>query len=183
MKLTEIKNKALNGLDCLTDQELKFLISKDIGNTNKFDAYLNNWNKRKILETYNKYKISSSKSAFEYLCFLGLHLQTEEHFYCLVLNRKNEVLTHIVVGKGGVTSTVVDMKVLFRKFLEVERACAIFVAHNHPSGNITPSQHDIDITAQIKKSCKILHIAFIDHVIVGNNQKEYFSFADEGVNV
>jgi DNA repair protein RadC len=82
------------------------------------------------------------------------------------------------VSLGGVHGTVADPKIIFKLALE-ELASIIIVAHNHPSGNLTPSRQDIDLTNKLKESSKLLEITLADHLIIAG--KEYFSFADEGL--
>lgn len=100
-----------------------------------------------------------------------------ELFYCLYLNRANRVIKIEQISVGGISSTVVDIRVLMRRALEL-RATGVLVAHNHPSGNLSPSDEDIDLTHRIKKAGDTLDIRLVDHLIVFENQ--YYSLADEG---
>jgi DNA repair protein RadC len=100
---------------------------------------------------------------------------SHEEFWIVMLNRRNAVLSHQLVSKGGMTGTVVDPKVLFGIALR-EKATALAIAHNHPSGQLKPSQGDIQITKQIKEAGKVLNIDIIDHIIV--TDQGYYSFAD-----
>jgi DNA repair protein RadC len=101
-----------------------------------------------------------------------------EQFKVLMLNRANKVLGILDVSTGGVTGTVADPKVIFVAAIKAN-ACAIIMAHNHPSGNLRPSQADIDLTRKIKEGGKLLEIQLLDHVIV--TTEGYYSFADEGL--
>jgi DNA repair protein RadC len=101
-----------------------------------------------------------------------------EEFWILLLNRANRVIRKHKISLGGVHGTVADPKIIFKTALE-ELASGIIVAHNHPSGNLTPSQQDIDLTRKLKEAGKLLEIQLLDHLIVAG--KQYYSFADEGL--
>ncbi len=94
------------------------------------------------------------------------------------MNRANKVLGLFEVSKGGISGTVADPKIIFTAALK-GGASGIIVAHNHPSGNLTASQSDIDLTRKLKEAGKFLEIQLLDHVIV--TTEGYFSFADEGL--
>ena len=99
-----------------------------------------------------------------------------EEFWVLYLNNANAVLARFQLSKGGLTGTLVDVRLLLRKALEVG-AVALVLAHNHPSGNLKPSQADLQITRKIKKAAATMDIRVLDHLILG--ESAYFSFADE----
>jgi DNA repair protein RadC len=101
-----------------------------------------------------------------------------EEFWVIMLNRANRLLKKHQISLGGVHGTVADPKIIFKTALE-SLASGIIVAHNHPSGNLTPSQQDIDLTKKLKEAGKLLEIQLLDHVIIAS--KNYFSFADEGL--
>ena len=105
-------------------------------------------------------------------------MEFREEFYMLLLNRANKVLGWYRVSEGGLTGTVVDTKIIFSIALKCH-ACGIMLAHNHPSGNITPSQQDIDLTKKLCAGGKLLEIPVLDHIIL--SAENYFSFADEGM--
>lgn len=94
------------------------------------------------------------------------------------LNQGNKVLKVIKLSQGGITGSVVDVRILMKAALDCF-ATGIIVAHNHPSGNLKPSQEDINVTKQIAKSGELLSIKLLDHLII--NQNSYYSFADEGM--
>jgi len=102
-----------------------------------------------------------------------------EEFYILLLNRANEVIAKINVSKGGTTGTVVDGKIILKHAIETPRCCGLILAHNHPSGNLNPSEADIKITNNLKTAASLIDLHLLDHIIVGD--KAYFSFADEGM--
>jgi len=103
---------------------------------------------------------------------------SHEEFWILLLNRANEILNVINVSKGGTTGTVVDGKIILKHAIETPRCSGIVLGHNHPSGNLKPSEADIKITHRLKELASFMDINLIDHIIVG--EKAYYSFADEG---
>lgn len=124
-----------------------------------------------------KIKITDSTIAFEITQPLIGDLPHEE-FWVLYLNRANEIIDKEAVSRGGTTGTVIDNKIILKSGIE-KLANGIILAHNHPSGNIKPSQNDIQVTNKIKEAAKLIDISVLDHIIIGNNN--YFSFADEGI--
>ncbi len=124
-----------------------------------------------------KPKITTSKHAYE---ILRHHLQdlNHEEFWLLCLNRAGQVTAEIRISEGGITGTVADPKKIFKFALE-HLATGIIVCHNHPSGNLSPSEQDREITNKIKAAGRTLDINLMDHLII--TQKQYFSFADEGL--
>jgi DNA repair protein RadC len=99
----------------------------------------------------------------------------QEHFICISLNGANEVIAHQVVSVGLVNKTQVHPREVFADPI-TDRASAIIVAHNHPSGGILPSKEDIEITTQLKTAGETLGIKLLDHIIF--NQKDYYSFLE-----
>jgi DNA repair protein RadC len=106
--------------------------------------------------------------------------EIREQFYLLLLNNANKVIAEQVLSEGGITGTVVDARLLFKQAL-LQNATSIVLAHNHPSGNLKPSQADIDLTRKIKDAGKLLEIKLLDHLIIADHN--YYSFADEGMLV
>ena len=94
------------------------------------------------------------------------------------MNQKNQIIYKSQISKGGITGTIVDVRVLFKIALE-HYATSIIVAHNHPTGNLKPSDADLKITRNIKNAGEILDIKLTDHLIIGENA--FFSFQDEGL--
>lgn len=133
-------------------------------------------NRKKFDKIPNR-KITSSKDVYEEMYSRLSDLEYEE-FWVLFLDRKNVIIHKNDIGKGGVSGTFVDPKMIFKKALELT-ASAIVLVHNHPSGNINPSTEDINLTTKIKKAAEFLDISLIDHIIFGGIQ--YFSFADKGI--
>jgi DNA repair protein RadC len=122
-------------------------------------------------------KFGSSPDIFRYLGPRIADLEYEE-FWVLYLNKGHRLIQAIPHFKGGMTSVVVDVKLIMRKAVELG-ALTMVLAHNHPSGRKQPSQHDIDITRKMKDACMLFDIILLDHMIIAG--KDYFSFADEGV--
>jgi DNA repair protein RadC len=125
-------------------------------------------------------KINGSKDAFEILrqSWDESRLELVEQFKVLFTNRANKVLGIFEVSTGGIAGTVADPKLIFVAALKAG-ASGIILSHNHPSGNLTPSQADIDLTRKIKEGGKLLEIQLLDHVIL--TCESYYSFADEGL--
>lgn len=105
-------------------------------------------------------------------------MQYVEETYILLLNRANKPLGFSKLSIGGTAGTVVDTKVVFQTALKAN-ASSIVLCHNHPSGNLKPSDADIKITKAIKEAGKIMEIPLVDHLII--TDEGYFSFADEGI--
>lgn len=101
-----------------------------------------------------------------------------EVFGVLYLNQAGRINHFEVMSQGGITGTVVDPRLIFKRALEIE-AVNIIVCHNHPSGNLTPSKADEILTLKLNEGAKLLDIKLLDHIIVGDNG--YFSFADKGL--
>lgn len=133
--------------------------------------------RRKNMDSDEKPKISSSIDAYNYLKPNLLDLDHEQ-FWVLFLNRANKILKPEMISAGGVSGTVVDAKLIFKKALEV-LASSIVLAHNHPSGNRQPSEQDIKLTKKLKSAGLTLDIPVLDHIIF--TDEGYFSFSDESM--
>jgi DNA repair protein RadC len=133
--------------------------------------------RRRETETVKRDKITCSKDVFEIMKPIMLDLPHEE-FWLLVLNRSNAVIKKELISRGGVAGTVVDTKIIFKTAIE-NLASSIIISHNHPSGNLKPSDADIKITKTIKDAGKIMDIPLFDHVIITDSG--YYSFNDEGM--
>ncbi len=133
--------------------------------------------RRLLQESLEKPSVRSSNDAYQVLLPTIGHLPHEE-FWILFLNRANKIADRYNVSKGGITGTIVDIRLIFKKALDIH-AASMILAHNHPSGNIEPSDADIRLTKQIKDAGLIMDIPVIDHIIVTENG--YFSFSDKGL--
>jgi DNA repair protein RadC len=133
--------------------------------------------RRKEAEIIKKPVIKSSVDVFE-LMKPELLDQPHEEFWILLLKRNNEVIAKQQISKGGVSGTVVDAKIIFQKALSA-LASGVILVHNHPSGNLKPSEQDLRITKKLKEAGKLLDIPVLDHVIFADHH--YFSFSDEAL--
>jgi DNA repair protein RadC len=133
--------------------------------------------RRKLLSLQSRPLISSSKEAYLALAPLLMDLETEE-FWILLLNQANRMIGREKISAGGLAITSVDSRVVFKKALECN-ATSIVLCHNHPSGNLRPSQADLDLTQRMRKAGEQLEILVQDHLIV--SEAGYYSFADEGI--
>ena len=106
-----------------------------------------------------------------------LHLQ--EHFFVAYLNRFNGVLGVLHLSSGGITGTIADIRLIFGTALKAA-ASGLVISHNHPSGNLKPSDRDKDVTKKIRDAGDMLDIKLMDHIIVGHDG-QYLSFSDEGL--
>jgi len=133
--------------------------------------------RRKLAEVIEKTKISGSQDVFDYMQAFISDLQHEE-FWVLYLDRSNKIIEHTKISQGGVAGTVIDVKIILKNAVQ-KLVSSIIICHNHPSGNLNPSDADIKITKKIADAAKLFDINILDHIIIGDNK--YFSFADEGM--
>ena len=133
--------------------------------------------RRRETEAEEKPRVSGSRDCFN---IIKTHLQDLQHeeFWIILLNRANRMIKKHQISQGGVAGTVADPKIIFKTAIS-ELASGIILAHNHPSGNLSASQADIDLTKKIRDAGKLLEIQVLDHLIVAD--QKYFSFADEGM--
>lgn len=152
---------------------------KGIGNAKAvvITAALELGRRRRLDETLELSKISSSSSVYEIMQPIIGELPHEE-FWILYLNNSNKILEKFQISKGGITGTLVDVRISLRKALEIG-AVSLILTHNHPSGNLRPSEADKQLTQKLKTAAESLDIKILDHIIV--TEKSYFSFADDGI--
>jgi DNA repair protein RadC len=175
-----ILNKADNNLNELAKLSVKDLQKlKGIGEAKAISivSALELGRRRKEGEVLQKPKITCSEDAYQLMVAHLLDLPHEE-FWILMLNKANLVLKKEQISMGGVSGTIADPKIIFRRTIE-EGATGIILVHNHPSGNVKPSQADISLTQRMREGGQFLDIAVLDHLIFTN--ESYFSFADEGL--
>ena len=129
-------------------------------------------------EQSNQSPITCSKDAYEIIKDKLEHLVQEE-FWIILLNRANLVVRKIRISIGGISDTIVDQKLIFKHSVNY-LASSIILVHNHPSGNLKPSQADIEVTRKIKSAAALFDIAVVDHLII--SEKGYYSFADSGIS-
>ena len=125
-------------------------------------------------------KKDSVTSSNDIAAFLKAKLQHKQHevFAVVFLNQANKIIHHEIVSEGGITGTVADPRIILKKALE-HNAVNIILCHNHPSGNLSPSKADKDLTQKLKEASLLLELKVIDHIIISN--EGYYSFADEGI--
>jgi DNA repair protein RadC len=133
--------------------------------------------RRQLSDLRERPRINSSRDAFHAIAPLLTDLHHEE-FWLLLLNRANEVFARERLSTGGSGGTVVDVKLVLKAALDA-RATAIIAVHNHPSGNLQPSQADVDLTKKLQQAGALLEMPVLDHLIV--SERGYYSFADEGL--
>jgi len=133
--------------------------------------------RRRSEDVLEKEKIISSRDAFEVFQSILSDSQYEE-FWMLLLNKANKIIKKINISEGGISGTVADPKKIFKLALE-NNASSIILSHNHPSGNIQPSNSDLKLTKKLVDAGKLLDISVLDHVIIGD--EKYYSFADESM--
>lgn len=133
--------------------------------------------RRNDLGTTEKVKITSSEVAYKILQKRLSDLPHEE-FWILILNRANQVVKEEYLSKGGISGTVVDVRLICKAAIE-NNASGIVIAHNHPSGQLIASEQDKSITKKLKEALKTFEIALLDHLIIGD--QKYYSFADDGI--
>jgi DNA repair protein RadC len=168
-----------NDLNALAKRSIKELMKeKGIGEAKAITiiAALELGRRRQLTDIKERPTIQSSKDAYNVIAPIIADLPHEE-FWILLLNRANKVIGREQISSGGVSGTVVDAKILFKKAIEAV-ASGIILVHNHPSGNLTPSSADLDITKKLSEAGKVLEINILDHLII--SEKGYYSFADEG---
>lgn len=169
-----------NNLNELGKQSVETLISyKGIGEAKAISivAAMELGRRRRSEAALERKIITSSASVFELMQPIIGDLDHEE-FWVVYLNNSNKVIQQTQLSKGGITGTLVDVRLLFKMVLQVG-AVAIILVHNHPSGTLKASQADKQLTEKLKLAGQSLDIKVLDHVIV--TQKAYFSFADNGI--
>lgn len=169
-----------NNLNALGKLSMKQLMEfKGIGEAKAITiiAALELGRRRRSEEAVHLKKISSSLSVFELMQPVIGELPHEE-FWILYLNNSNKVIQKNQLSKGGITGTLVDVRLVMKMAIEVG-AVGLILAHNHPSGSLKPSEADKQITQKLKSAADSLDIKVIDHLII--TEKAYFSFADESL--
>ncbi len=132
--------------------------------------------RRKLSDIREKNQIKSSADIYNIFNPVLGELPHEE-FWVIYMNRSNKIIDKQKISQGGVSGTVIDVKIILKNALE-KLASSIILCHNHPSGNIQPSEADKKMTTKLTEAAKLLDIQVLDHIIVTENT--YFSFADEG---
>jgi DNA repair protein RadC len=130
---------------------------------------------RELSRISDSVKLRSSEEVANYCMGKPLEMQTlaQEHLYCFCLDIKNNIKTAELISKGSLTTTVVHPREILKCAI-LSNAVSIVMVHNHPSGDLSPSMDDIEITKRIDKACNILGIELLDHIIVSRDG--YYSF-------
>lgn len=167
----------LNEIARLTVNDLKKF--KGIGEAKAIAivAALEVGRRRKETEVTQHTIVKSSIDAYNHIKSKLSDLPHEE-FWVMLLNRGNKIVKTELVGRGGVSGTVADVRLIIKTAVE-NLASTIIVAHNHPSGNLSPSESDIQLTRKIKEAAKLFDMQLVDHIIVGD--AAYYSFTDDGI--
>lgn len=176
----EILKKCGDDINHLAKMSVKELVKIDgIGEAKAISivAAIELGGRRQIAEVKQKKSIGHSKDIYDLFKPKLADLMHEE-FWILLLNQGLKIIGERQVSEGGMTSTAVDARKIFRLAID-EGAASIALAHNHPSGSLKPSNEDILLTNRIKEAGKLLDVKVIDHVIVA--ETGFYSFADEGM--
>jgi DNA repair protein RadC len=176
-ELLALVNNNLNSLGKLTIADLTKI--HGIGNARAVTiaAALELGRRRKLSEIPEVVQIKCSKDVADIFQPILSDLLHEE-FWILFLNRSNRVINRMKLSQGGISGTVTDVRMVMKKAVEY-LASGIIVCHNHPSGNLSPSEADSKITQKIKEAGNLLDIQLLDHLIISD--KDYYSFADNGL--
>ncbi|MGD0582235.1 MAG: DNA repair protein RadC [Bacteroidales bacterium] len=176
-ELLSLADNNLNSLGKLSISDLRKI--RGIGNARAVTiaAALELGRRRKLAEMPDTPQIKCSRDVFDLIGPLVSDLPHEE-FWILFLNRSNKVMNRMKLSQGGVSGTVTDVRIVMKKAIE-NLASGIIVCHNHPSGNLNPSESDTRITQKIKEAGALMDIQLLDHLIVSD--KDFYSFADNGL--
>jgi len=176
----EVLRSAKNNLNALGKKSLTDLQQiNGIGQAKAISiiAALELGRRRKLSEILQQQRITSSQEVFDIFGSMLSDLPHEE-FWVLFLDRANKIIDKYKFSQGGISGTVTDVRLILKKGIEL-LASSMILCHNHPSGNLSPSQADNQITRKISKGGAMLDIQVLDHLIIGNNR--YFSYADQGL--
>ena len=132
--------------------------------------------RRRAVEQPERRQVRSAAQVYDYFYPMMRDLAVEE-CHVLLLNQSSTVIDSVRIGMGGLTETVVDVRIILREAL-LKRATSLILCHNHPSGNLRPSTHDDRLTNQLREAARLLNLNLVDHVIFTDNG--YYSYADEG---
>jgi DNA repair protein RadC len=176
-ELLSLVNNNLNTLGKLTIADLKKLHGIGTARAVTIAAALELGRRRKMSEIPDVIQIKCSKDVAEIFQPILSDLAHEE-FWILFLNRSNKVINRMKLSQGGISGTVTDVRMVMKKAIEF-LASGIIVCHNHPSGNLNPSESDTKITQKIKEAGNLFDIQLLDHLRI--TDKEYYSFADNGL--
>lgn len=175
-----ILNSVDNNLNALGKLSIaQFMLFKGIGEAKAISiiASMELGRRRRTEEGVVLTKVTSSKVVYEVMQPIIGELPHEE-FWIVYLNNSNKILSKSQLSKGGITGTLVDVRIVFKYALEIG-ATGLILCHNHPSGTLVPSDADKQITKKLKLAGDTLEIKVLDHLII--TETNYFSFVDEGI--
>lgn len=133
---------------------------------------------KKLQSDFPNEKITSSETAYKFIKkFYNDDLEIFESFFILLLNQANKTIGYAKISQGGVSATVVDVKIIAKYAIDA-LASSIILAHNHPSGNLEPSGADKELTKKVKNGLGLLDVKVLDHIIL--TSESFYSFADDG---
>jgi len=172
-----ILSKYKNSLNEMGKKSVKDLVQfKGVGEAKAVSiiAALELGRRRKSEVLVKKIKVSCSRDAYNFLYPVMADKFVEE-FWVLLLNQNNRIVSKHLISSGGVSGTVADVRIILKKAID-ELASGIILSHNHPSGNILPSQADKQLTHKIIEASHFIDVKVLDHIIIGD--EDYYSFAD-----
>ena len=132
--------------------------------------------RRQLAQVEETPDLGTATRIYNYMHPQMMDLQTEE-FWAILLNQHYRLIKAVRISFGGYTETAVDVRVIMKECV-LNNATILAVCHNHPSGNITPSKPDDELTTSIKKACQIMRVHFADHVIITDGR--YYSYREQG---
>ena len=132
--------------------------------------------RRQLAQVEETPDLGTATRIYNYMHPQMMDLQTEE-FWAILLNQHYRLIKAVRISHGGITETAVDVRVIMKECV-LNNATILAVCHNHPSGNITPSKPDDELTTSIKKACQIMRVHFADHVIITDGR--YYSYLEQG---
>lgn len=131
---------------------------------------------RRVMDRTEQPVIKSAQQVYEYYYPL-LCDEAAEYSYALLLNQASRVIKNSLIGKGGLSETLVDVRVVLREAL-INKASSFILCHNHPGGSLRPSRQDDQLTQKVRDAASLMNIRLVDHVIFTTSG--YYSYADEG---
>ncbi|NLA49890.1 MAG: DNA repair protein RadC [Bacteroidales bacterium] len=176
-ELLSMAKNNLNNLGKLSISDLTKLNGIGPARAVTIAAALELGRRRKLAEAESSVRIKSSKDVADIFQPILSDLAHEE-FWILYLNRSNKVISRMKLSQGGISGTVIDVRLILKKAVEC-LASGIILCHNHPSGNLNPSEADTKITKKIREAGNYMDIQLLDHLII--SEKNYYSFADNGL--
>lgn len=145
----------------------------------KYKSTIKEYKLKSIPTDIKKAKLATSQDSYEYIKpFFFEDMEIFESCFMILLNRANNTIGYVKISQGGLSSTIID-KLLVAKYAVESLASAVIIAHNHPSGNLNPSESDKRITREVKKALETFNVQLLDHLIL--TSESYTSLADEGL--